>query len=447
MKTFKLTAYNPDNEAEIYSWIILKAKNEIILKAIVREKWFEIKDYYEVETKKWKLDKIKDWFSSNFSASYWFDQKKELIILSSLSKALKRWFPQQEAFEQTKFSFWKSDVSTRKQIDKLIDTDPKKVSHISDIFLLNEEMFSPNFLALMTQAKDVESKVDKIISNPVPEEKKWEEIEWYVELTESVYNLTTELKQKISKPILWFLWMFSLVLWILVFLVPFMIEWFSKFWSVEDNFYFYVWEITLAVSHYFSEYALYVFILLFIWLGVFVFFYNKNKLFKESVHKYLLNMYIIGDTISLIQTKKITSYMAIFHESWMRWEKIFEILIPLTPYIPIKKELEYIKNQFKSHDFDTIFKSYSDDEKYLTEMFYVQLAKESNWYSKMTWRFWIAFASILLNTEDQWNDSISKYPDKISKLLNLVWFSMIWFFTVWIWIVMIVTLIGSLNNV
>ena len=445
MKAYRVSIFNPNDSSEIYEWQIIEAKSEILLKEIIRAKWFEIKwSIHEVEIEENQFDKIKKWFSTNFSTSYSFNPEYEVTILWAFASALKRWFTEKEALEQCKFAFWKSDVAIRNQIDKLIETyDYKWISHISDVFRMNEEMFSENFLSLIQQSKWTEIKIDKIISNPVAENEKWEQVEGYVELTRSVNHLYSELKRKISAPIFWFIWMFWLVLLILIGILPNLLEGFSKIRDISNDSYYWIWEITLATSSLLTNYWLYVLIVVFGIVGIILFLYQNNSIFKEAVHKYLINMFVVWDIIILVYTKKISSLMALYYESWMKWEKIFTIIVPLIPFIPMKKELEYIGSKVWSWDFDKIFKSYPEEEKYFTELFYVQLAKESNSHATMTWRYWMAFATILTNTDELWDKSVSKYPDKIWKVIKIVAFVIVGFYTSWIMLIFLLTTLNS----
>jgi hypothetical protein len=58
--------------------------------------------------------------------------------------------------------------------------------------------------------------------------------------------------------------------------------------------------------------------------------------------------------------------------------KILLSLKENTDLIPIKKELDYMAQEVRTKNFDTIFNSYGEDDKYFTEMFYMQLAQQSN---------------------------------------------------------------------
>jgi hypothetical protein len=60
------------------------------------------------------------------------------------------------------------------------------------------------------------------------------------------------------------------------------------------------------------------------------------------------------------------------------------MIIPLVSLIPIQKELEYLRDNIDKKDFDFIFKQYPNENKNLTEAFYLELASESNSYSTLT---------------------------------------------------------------
>ncbi len=449
MKSYRVTVFNPNDKSDIHEWIIIKAKSEVILKEIVHSKGYEINgNINEVEIEQTFLDKIKDWFDKNFSTSYWYNPEYEVDMLDAFATAHNDWTREKEALEISKYYFWKSSKWVRTQIDQMIETyDKPWISHIYDVFVRNEEMFSESFLTLMKQTKESWAEVNfvKIISNPVEFRERGKKIEWYVELTRSINKLTNELKTEISKPLFWFLGMFWFIMAILVFIVPFMLEWFSNnVRDISNDFYFWVWEITIWTANTLWNYGLYILLLIIIAISLIIFFYRTNKSFKETIHKYILNMYIVWDIIALVYTKKVVSIIAIYHESWMSWKKIFEGIIPLVPFIPMKQELEYIWKQLWSYDYDTIFSSY-DEDKFFTEMFYKQLSKESNsniW--AVTWRFGRAFAMIIKNTDDLWEKSVSKYPKKIGKFISIVWLTMIWIFTSGLLSIFMVTTINSI---
>ena len=446
MKSFKVTFFNPKDPSERYNDII-KVKSEIILKEMIRSKGYEIDGLIEeIEVEDTFIDKSQEWFSRNFSTSYWYKVDDEVDFLDAYAEALSDWETERSALVTAKYFFWKSSKAIRSKIDDMIDIyDKWWFSHIYEVFTKNEEMFSENFLTLMRQSRDTETSIWKIISNPVESKDRWQEVEWYVQLTRSLNTLMKNLQWELTKPIAWFLWMFGFIMAISLWIVPIMLEWFGKIRDISKDNYYWFWEIVIGTSNFLMNYWIYL-LWLIIWIiSVIVFMYRTNESFKEGFHKYMLNMFIVWDILTLVYTKKLTSIIAIYHESWMTWNKIFESIMPMVWLIPIKQELEFIWQNVWSYDYETIFSNYPENEKYFTEMFYNQLAKESNSsWGWDTWRFKKAFAMILKNTDDLWNKSVSKYPAKIGSIIFSVWFVVVWVYVIGLLILIMMT---SLNSI
>lgn len=444
MKLFKVIFFDPENP-DVLLEDIVKAKTEIIAQWLVRTEGYEVKEIYEIHIEKNLIEKIKDYIEERFSTGVSYNVDTEISILKSFATSLKDWFEEKEALMVAKYNFWRSNKKNRKIIDKIVeDMDRPNISHMYEVFKLNDNVFSESFLTLMQQTKDTEIKIDKIISNPVSENEKWKKVEWYVELTESVNSLKKEIIEALTWPILWFIGTFSASLWIAGWLVPFMLKWMSNMRDISNDDYTPVWDSVIAIANFITNYGLLISFILasVIWITIFI--YKTNQKLKEQIHLFLLSLPIISDILIVFQTKKITSLIAIFSESWMQFDKIFKLIIPLVPLIPIQKELEYIRLSLSSKDFDTIFSSYPDDEKYLTEIFYMQLRKESNRNSAITWRFGKAFAAIIKNTDDIWNIDLRKYPKRIGSLVKIIWLLIVVYMLAWIMLIIWMTITSSI---
>ena len=428
MKTYRFTIRNQNWEKieKTYS-----AQSEKVIEKMAQEwGWYiegPIEETQHIDT---PIERISNWLGETFSRPYRYSRKIELILLKSFAVSLKRGFSEKWAIENMKYSFGPSEKAIRGQVDQFLKTsEGSNISHISDVFLYHEEMFSEETLILLKQSQGASVQLHKILSNPVASDQKWHEIEWYVEMTQEIEKLTTSLRSAIVPEILKFTWLMWAIMLVLLWLVPSLLEAASKSRDISNDNYFYVWEITIATSKFLSEYWFYILFALIVWVWCFIFFYRTNFFFRKWFHRYMLNMYIIWDIISLMYTKKITSLMAIYQESWMKWEKIIDHILPIIPLIPIKEELEYIRDRIWSQYLDVIFSEYPEEEKCFTELFYVQLWKESSAEWEMTWRYGQAFASILLNTEDMWEQSVKTYPKKIGKIISISSLMITGFFT------------------
>lgn len=434
---------------EVYKDQILKVQSEILLKQILQKKWCELIWYIEeIEIEDTFIEKIQNWFKDTFSTSTWYNVDRELTVLDAYATALRDGMQQKEAFASAKTMFWKSDKASRDFIDRLIATfDESWNRWTADVFAKNHEYFSKDFINMIEQAQknSAEIKFHDLISNPASPEEKWRKVEWYVELTRWVHELMIDIKKSISGPLKW-LWFMLLFVWaILVYVLPGLLDSFAQMRDISWDSYYGIWEITLAISRFVTDYWIYIIGLLLLVVWIFTFFYTHNNLFKAWVHRYLCKMYMIWDIISLIYSKRIVSLVAVYFNSWMRQTSIFKNIIELTNMIPIKEELKIISDwlaQWKT--FDSIFRSYPEDERYLTEMFYLQLAQESN--SNGTWitgRFGKAYAMILKNIDDLWKKSISQMPEKLWKYIRWGWMWIVVFFVIWILLIFVATLTNS----
>lgn len=72
-------------------------------------------------------------------------------------------------------------------------------------------MFSDSFLTAMRVACTLEANPVKIISNPVPPEKKGREVEGYVEMTESMNGLKEKIVSSVFPPLVYFALLVAMV--------------------------------------------------------------------------------------------------------------------------------------------------------------------------------------------------------------------------------------------
>ncbi len=434
---------------EIYKDEILKVQSEVLLKQILQKKWCElIWEIEEIEIEDTSIEKLQNWFKDTFSTSTGYDVDRELTVLNAYATALRDGMLQKEAFASAKTMFWQSDKASREFIDRLIVTfDESWNRWIADVFAKNHEYFSKDFINMIEQAQknNAEIKFHDLISNPASSEEKGKKVEWYVELTRWVHDLMVDIKSAISGPLKWLGFMLLFVWAILVYVLPWLLDSFAQMRDISWDNYYGVWEITLAISRFVTNYGLYVLGLLLLVVWIFTFFYTHNNLFKAWVHRYLCKMYMVGDIIRLIYSKKIVSLVAVYYNSGMRPNSIFKNIIELTDIIPIKEELKIISewlSQWKT--FDSIFKSYPENERYLTEMFYLQLAQESNSsWAWITGRFGKAYAMILKNIDDLWQKSISKMPEKLWKYIKGWGMWIVVFFVAWIMLIFTATITNS----
>lgn len=84
----------------------------------------------------------------------------------------------------------------------------------------------------------------------------------------------------------------------------------------------------------------------------------------------------------------------------------------MTPFIPIKEELNFLAKDIKSDTFTSIFKKYPEEDRYFTETTYLALDVDG-----AEGRYGRAFATIIKNTDDLWETDLKKYPQKIGAII------------------------------
>lgn len=442
-KLFRVLYFDPKSPGEIIEDEV-EFDSEIIAKSAIRKEWYEIQEIYEIQKELTFLEKIEQWRENNVSTKA-LPPEVWLTILHNFAETRERDKVKDDvALEKTKKRFWKSQKQIRKLIDEMISVSRSQgISHVSDIFEKFEEVFWENFLVLMRQVKvkSAEINLNKIISNTVSEKNKESEVEWWVQLQLQIINLRNSIIASIRPPIIWFIWTFSASLWILILLVPPFIEAFSKYNKSSD--YTVIWNTVIAMSNFLTQYGIYLLIAVIFWISIVVFLYNKNELFKEQLQEKFLKMWLIWDILQIFYTKRITSMIAVLYEAKMRFPDMFQIIIPIIGMIPIQKELKLIQSKIETKDLDTIFSSYSDDEKYLTEMFYSELASESNRYWSVTGRYGRACAAIIKNTDDLWLN-LKEMPERVWQIVKFTGMFIVLFVIVWIMLVFIKNITGSI---
>lgn len=109
-------------------------------------------------------------------------------------------------------------------------------------------MFSDSFLTAMRVACTLESNPVKIISNPVPPERKGKEVEGYVEMTKSMLALKKKIVSSVRPPLAYFLLLLSMTFGVLVGVIPYFIKAFSRVRDVSKDDYTIVGNLTIMVS-------------------------------------------------------------------------------------------------------------------------------------------------------------------------------------------------------
>lgn len=122
----------------------------------------------------------------------------------------------------------------------------------------------------------------------------------------------------------------------------------------------------------------------------------------------LLRSPIVGDILTVFYTKKLVSVFAIFLESGMSMDEALYAISAMTPFLPMKEEIEFIAKDIADDQFVDIFNRYGDDGKYFTQTFYKSFALEGR-----QGRYSRACAYTLKNADDIWNTKLNKIPKKI----------------------------------
>ena len=229
-----------------------------------------------------------------------------------------------------------------------------------------------------------------------------------MEITESIMKLKNEMVAAITFPVLYFLGLMIATFTVLIFIIPGFKKAFAKVRDISHDDYTFVGNTTVAFSNFLTSYGLYVLLVLIIGIVVFVFFYKTSDEFKSNVQDFILKSPMIGDILTTFYTKKLMSLWAMFNESGMYMDVAAKSLASMTPFIPMKEELDFIAKHIKSDQFSSIFKRYPVEARYFTETTYLSLEMEG-----ADGRYNRAFASIIKNTDDLWETDLKKYPKKI----------------------------------
>lgn len=424
----------------------ITAENEAELYSVVRKKGCEVIEVLESsEVVKWPFQKFKDYIEANFESSWRFDPETTNRILKMFAEWVEDWLHPRDALRNAKAMFWKGDKKVLSAIDDLINAYEKPwVKNFYDVVRLKEELFEPEFIELMRVTQNTELSYGKLISNEVEWKNKREEIWWYVQLSEANVSLMKDLKSSIIPPLVKFAWLFGALMLILVFVLQKVIDAVSNMRDVSQDSYLWIWEVAIWTSNFMIEYWIYIGVVVFGLLLTFFITYTNNEIFRESVQRYFLKMWLVWEILEVMYTRKVASLMWIFFEAWVRNNEMLNMIASTISNIPLKKELEYIASESRSQQFKSIFKSYPAEDKNLSEIFYTLLARESDPTNPEGGRYWKAYAIVLNTMETRWDVSISKYPVRIWKIINFTGLFIVWFYLLWAIFIMLSSIMGSL---
>lgn len=440
MKRFDIEYYLPWDPLQQIFRGQFDAPSELVAREKVRSGWYEVKwTPIEVIHQKTFLERVQEYYDSNISSAT-YNEEVEVSFLRSFAIGLSDGLTPAQALRRSKFNFGKSNTKVRGIIDELIAIEEKGgVADLYELFAKKEEFFSPNFLTLMKESRNVESTLVKLISNPVDPLRKWREVEWYVEITESIIKLKSEMIKAITFPTLYFLGLMIAVFTVLIGIIPGFKKAFSKVRDISHDDYTFIGNTTVAVSNFLVSYGIYVLLALIAWVAAVVFFYKSSDEFRRGTHEFLLKSPMIGDIITTFYTKKLTSLWAMFNESGMYMDVAVRSLVSMTPFMPMKEELDFIAKRIKSDQFSDIFRKYPEEERYFTETTYLSL--EMEWADG---RYGRAFASIIKNADDLWETDLKKYPKKIGAIILYGGLAVVGFFVTGLMIIFVKTLFNSI---
>ena len=448
-KNFMVEYYHKDNPWKIFH-LKISWTSDIDIKEKVNEKWYEVKNI-EIIKKTDFVKNFKKWFNRVFSFWYKYNEKNELLFLKAFSSALRDWLNERDALDQSKISFWKSNKKCRKMVDDMIKTYKEwNFENMYQVFEMNEELFSTNFLTTLKTISrgQAETKIYKIISNPKKYHKLQNESEGFVELQESMLILYQELSDKIKPTLYYLLFEIMVVLWITWFLLPNLMGEMGKMRDMSKDTYMYVWEFVLWLSHLITWYWLYIlwgFLTLFL---IWRFIYKNSYEFKKKLHELSLKTWLIWDLLTVFYTKKVVSLLSVFFQSWMGRSKAYKICSNLTPLIPQQEELKNISRKITSISPTEIFWLYKEEEReeYFTESFYLNLIKFSSEKNEQSGQYNKAFAGILKNVDEIYENDLKKYPDKIKNFIKYAGMGLVAICVVWIFIIFMVTIQNGMGK-
>jgi hypothetical protein len=385
------------------------------------------------------LENLKDRFDTLFAVKG-YNPDIELAFLKGYSDARRDGHASDgKALEDTRYSFGRSNKVVRQVIDDLIVASKQwGIKNLYDLFVKKEEFFSPMFLTLLRESlSKAETDVTKIISNPNPDPNQ-AQVGWYVELTESILELRKEMINAIKGPIIQFVIIFSATMAVLTLIMPNFLKAFSKVRDISKDDYTFVGNTTIAVSQFLTGYGIWVLIAIIAASFIFAFFMKTNESFRHTVHRSLLRAPLIGDILTAYSTKVAVSFWAMFNEAGLQHEKTLPILASVTSFLPIQYELQHLAKRAGPLDFEKNFETYSQDEKYFTEMFYAALTgtARAGWYGR-------AFGRILANIKRQWDTDLKNIPIRLGGILKYGWLFISTFFVAGLLIIFVMTVFKS----
>lgn len=287
-KKFKVSYYDRGDPGQVYSDFV-SAASPSEAKRFVESQGYALRgEPQEVESGRNAFSEFAEAVRSKFAVRT-YDSEIETAFLKSFATGIRDYLPPAEALEKAKFKFGRSNRNVRSAIDELVEEERKGgIRNWFELFSKKEEMFSDSFLTAMKVACGLEANPVKIISNPVPPDKRGKEVEGYVEMTESMNKLKNEMVSSIVPPTIYFVLLLSMTLGVLVAIIPKFLQAFAKVRDVSKDDYTIVGNFTLLASEAAVAIGPYVLAILVVAAFAVTFLFRTNSQFRFALQRAML---------------------------------------------------------------------------------------------------------------------------------------------------------------
>lgn len=168
-------------------------------------------------------------------------------------------------------------------------------------------------------------------------------LESLADYTESQYYMRQKIQQASIYPSLMVIVSIVIVTFLLVYIVPKMINVFQSTGHKLPT----ITNILIAISNFLQHYGFYMllFLLFFSWL--FRYFLKKNENFRENFQKFLLNMPLIGRMLKVINTGRFSKTFGILFAAGVPVIEAMQVAANVVSMLPIKHSLRNAADQVR----------------------------------------------------------------------------------------------------
>lgn len=248
MSKFKVEYYDPSDPSETFADVVAAASAPAARSFVEANGFVMLGKAEEIAAEKNPLAEFLESLKAKFAVRT-YDAGIETSLLRAFAVGIRDGLTPGAALSKSKAKFGRSNRAARAAIGELIaENERGGIRNWFDLFSRKEEMFSDSFLTAMRVACELESNPVKIISNPVPPERKGKEIEGYVEMTESMNELKEKVVSSVAPPAAYFILLISMVFGVLAGIIPSFLKAFSKIRDISKDDYTPVGNFTIMAS-------------------------------------------------------------------------------------------------------------------------------------------------------------------------------------------------------